>query len=100
MESDIRYYSRRACEEMAAANRAVTEAARERRLQLVDMYVAAPESTQRAQPVRRTPISPSPRLIGRQRSELGVQLEPPSISQKERAAAFATALECAVPREG
>ena len=39
MESDIRYYSRRACEEMAAANRAVTEAARERRLQLVDMYL-------------------------------------------------------------
>jgi hypothetical protein len=39
VESDIRYYSRRACEEMAAANRAVTEAARDRRLQLVDMYL-------------------------------------------------------------
>lgn len=39
MESDIRYYRRRAGEEMAAANRAVTEAARERRLQLVDLYV-------------------------------------------------------------
>lgn len=39
MESDIRYYRRRACEEMAAATRAVTEAARERRLQLVDLYV-------------------------------------------------------------
>lgn len=39
MESDIRYYRRRACEEMAAATRAVTPAARDRRLKLVDTYV-------------------------------------------------------------
>lgn len=39
MESDIRYYRRRAHEEMAAANRAVTAAARDRRLQLVEAYV-------------------------------------------------------------
>ena len=39
MESDIRYYRRRAHEEMGAATRAVTEAARQRRLQLVDLYV-------------------------------------------------------------
>ncbi|HEU0311125.1 MAG TPA: hypothetical protein VFR36_07910 [Sphingomicrobium sp.] len=39
MESDIRYYRRRACEEMAAASRAVTDAARERRLALVETYV-------------------------------------------------------------
>ena len=39
MESDIRFYRRRACEEMAAASRAVTEAARLRRLQLVDTYL-------------------------------------------------------------
>lgn len=39
MESDARYYRRRACEEMAAAGRAVTAAARERRLQLVSLYV-------------------------------------------------------------
>ena len=39
MESDIRYYRRRAHEEMAAATRAVTDAARGRRLQLVDLYV-------------------------------------------------------------
>jgi hypothetical protein len=39
VESDIRYYRRRACEEMAAASRAVTDAARERRLQLVDLFV-------------------------------------------------------------
>ena len=39
MESDIRYYRRRAYEEMGAATRAVTEEARRRRLQLVDLYV-------------------------------------------------------------
>lgn len=39
VESDIRFYRRRACEEMAAASRAVTEAARERRLQLVEAYL-------------------------------------------------------------
>ena len=39
MESDIRFYRRRACEEMAAASRAVTEAARQRRMQLVEAYV-------------------------------------------------------------
>jgi hypothetical protein len=39
VESDIRYYNRRAWEELSAASRAVTEAARERRLQLVDLYV-------------------------------------------------------------
>ena len=39
MESDIRFYRRRACEEMAAASRAVTESARQRRLQLVDTYL-------------------------------------------------------------
>ena len=40
VESDIRYYRRRACEELAAAERAITEAARDRRLQLVDVYLA------------------------------------------------------------
>ena len=39
VESDIRYYRRRAFEEMAAATRAVTPAARDRRLKLVDVYV-------------------------------------------------------------
>ena len=39
VESDVRYYRRRACEEMGAAHRAVTDAARERRLQLVDLYL-------------------------------------------------------------
>ena len=39
METDIRYYRRRACEEFSAASRAVTPAARERRLQLVEVYL-------------------------------------------------------------
>lgn len=39
LETNIRYYRRRACEEMTAATRAVTPAARERRLQLVEVYL-------------------------------------------------------------
>lgn len=39
METDIRYYRRRACEEMSAASRAVTPAARDRRLYLVGLYL-------------------------------------------------------------
>lgn len=39
METDVRYYRRRAYEEMSAASRAVTEAARERRLYLVGVYL-------------------------------------------------------------
>ena len=39
METDIRYYRRRACEEMSAASRAVTPAARDRRLFLVNVYL-------------------------------------------------------------
>jgi hypothetical protein len=39
IESDVRFYRRRANEEMAAARRAVTSAARDRRLKLVDLYV-------------------------------------------------------------
>jgi len=39
LETDIRYYRRRACEEMSAASRAVTPQARERRLFLVNVYL-------------------------------------------------------------
>jgi hypothetical protein len=46
MTSDLRYYSRRAAEETAAAARAVTEAARERRLHLAASY------TQKVQELR------------------------------------------------
>ena len=40
MESDARFYWRRICEELAAASRAVTPAARMRHEQLVRMFVA------------------------------------------------------------
>jgi hypothetical protein len=39
VESDIRFYRRRANEELAAANRAVTEAARERRMILAGVFL-------------------------------------------------------------
>ncbi len=39
MDSDPRYYWRRACEEMAAASRAVTPAARARHEQLLRIFV-------------------------------------------------------------
>ena len=50
MEADVRYYSRRACEEMGAARRAVTEAARDRRLQLVDLYLQRLEALEAPSP--------------------------------------------------
>jgi hypothetical protein len=39
MESDARFYRRRANEEIAAAGRAVTEAARQRRMQLAGAFL-------------------------------------------------------------
>ena len=39
MESDIRFYRRRASEELAAASRAVTESARERRLMMAGVFL-------------------------------------------------------------
>ena len=38
-ESDVRFYRRRASEEMAAADRAVTAAARDRRMQLAGIFL-------------------------------------------------------------
>ena len=38
-ESDVRFYRRRANEEMAAAERAVTPEARDRRLQLAGLFL-------------------------------------------------------------
>ena len=38
MESDARFFQRRAQEELAAARRAVTAAARDRRMQLADIF--------------------------------------------------------------
>jgi hypothetical protein len=39
MESDVRFFRRRANEELAAAGRAITPAARERRLILADAFL-------------------------------------------------------------
>jgi hypothetical protein len=39
VESDIRFFRRRATEELAAANRAVTESARERRMALAGIFL-------------------------------------------------------------
>ena len=39
MESDARFYRRRADEEIAAARRAVTDAARDRRMQLAGIFL-------------------------------------------------------------
>ena len=39
MESDMRFYRRRANEEMAAASRAVTQEARERRMLLAGIFL-------------------------------------------------------------
>lgn len=39
METDERYFRRRASEELAAARRAVTDAARERRLMLAGVFL-------------------------------------------------------------
>jgi hypothetical protein len=39
VESDVRFYRRRANEELAAAHRAITAAARNRRLQLADSFL-------------------------------------------------------------
>ncbi len=39
MESDVRFYRRRASEELAAASRAVTQAARERRMIMAETFL-------------------------------------------------------------
>jgi hypothetical protein len=39
VESDVRYFRRRANEELAAANRAITDAARERHMQLASIFL-------------------------------------------------------------
>ena len=46
MESDVRYYRRRANEELAAANRAITTAARDRRMQLADSFLQRLRTTE------------------------------------------------------
>ena len=46
MESDTRFFQRRAQEERAAAKRAVTAAARDRRIQLADIFFRRFEAAQ------------------------------------------------------
>ena len=48
MESNTRFYSRRAVQEAQAANRAVTEAARLRHMQLAEKYSALATGPQQA----------------------------------------------------
>jgi hypothetical protein len=45
VESDARFYRRRATEELAAASRAVTAEARDRRLQLAEVFLARLEGS-------------------------------------------------------
>ncbi|MEQ7873983.1 hypothetical protein ABDK56_08240 [Sphingomonas sp. ASV193] len=47
MESDVRFFRRRAAEETAAADRAITPAARERRLQLAEAFMFRLEQLER-----------------------------------------------------
>lgn len=64
MESDIRFYRRRACEEMAAASRAVTEAARLRRLQLVDTYIQHLKALKAPSPFSESDLAEAHRTAG------------------------------------
>lgn len=50
MESDVRFYRRRANEELAAANRAITAAGRERRMQLADSFLQRLQAVQAGDP--------------------------------------------------
>jgi len=49
VESDIRFYRRRASEELAAASRAVTEAARERRMLLAGAFLERLKGLERSE---------------------------------------------------
>ena len=48
MEPDERYFRRRASEELAAARRAVTDAARERRLMLANSFLQRLDAAERS----------------------------------------------------
>lgn len=48
VESDARFYRRRASEELAAASRAVTAAARDRRMQLAQLFLSRLEGMDEA----------------------------------------------------
>lgn len=65
VESDARFYRRRACEEMSAASRAVTPQARERRLQLVDLYLQRLQAMKEPSPFEERDLA---RVLGRPKS--------------------------------
>ena len=65
MESDARFYRRRACEEMSAASRAVTPQARERRLQLADLSLQRLQALQEPSPFEERDLA---RVLGRPKS--------------------------------
>ena len=54
MESDIRFYRRRASEELAAASRAVTQSARERRMMMAGIFLERLKALQSE--IRREPL--------------------------------------------
>jgi hypothetical protein len=58
VESDIRFYRRRASEELAAANRAVTEAARERRMMLAGVFLERLKDLGRGEPAALSLLMP------------------------------------------
>jgi hypothetical protein len=52
MESDRRYYQRRACEERRAAERAITTAARERHRELATLFASKAEQRLAQAPIQ------------------------------------------------
>jgi hypothetical protein len=58
MESDARFFKRRASEEMAAAGRAVTEAARQRRIFLAGVFLERLKTLENARGITGEPDDP------------------------------------------
>jgi hypothetical protein len=57
MEPDVVYYRRRISDELGAAKRAITGAARMRRLQIIDAYLAHLERIGERLPISRDELS-------------------------------------------
>lgn len=57
MEPDVLYYRRRISEELAAADRAITAAARLRRLQVIDAYLGHLERIGERLPISRDELA-------------------------------------------
>jgi hypothetical protein len=63
MESDVRYYRRRAIEELAAARRAVTEAAHERRMLMAGVFLERLEELGESGVAGGLDLGPSHRMV-------------------------------------